>query len=174
LRALDDVGGDNRNHVEGERPLDQPIEEDRKGGNRPRYAPTMIAPSQYGWPAAAAAQSGLGSAPYSNTLIVDDTLPDQFLHSNNFTAFVTNPAGAVPSSARITQYTRGLIPRPDPSRGVPILAILGVGQNSTPSLNMATFIQGTGVVPGASWATPQNQRTLAQINVLERARFVLP
>jgi hypothetical protein len=129
--------------------------------------PRAIVPSQYGWPpglvAGGVAGGAAASAPYTNTLIFDDVLADQFIFSGPSQTAAPSPLGSVPSSARITPYTRGLVPRPDPKNGPPILAIVGVPLNSA-SLG--------GV--GASWSTQLNQRTVAQVNVLERARYLLP
>jgi len=99
--------------------------------------------------------TGAASAPFTNTFLIDDTLPDQFLYQTSNTAYAPSPAGMAASSARITQYTRGIVPRPDPSRGIPILAVLSVAQLG-------------------SLSNPQNLQTMAQVNVLERARYTLP
>lgn len=86
-------------------------------------------------------------------VLADDLLGDQFAFTGSATTAPT-PIGSVPSSLRITQYTRGLIPRPDPKNGLPVLAILSAG------------------IPGQT--NPQNQPVSALVNVLERARYVMP
>ena len=59
----------------------------------------------------------------------------------------------------MTQFSRGLVPRPDPKNGLPIIAIMGIGgQNASPGL-MTNSV---------------DQRLSAQITVLERTRYVLP
>jgi hypothetical protein len=132
--------------------------------------PRAINASQYGLPSPLAqplVYSGFGGAPYSNTLLLDDVLGDQFLYMGASQRFAPSPIGGGASAARITAYTRGLMPRPDPKGGLPILAFLGVGQMSTPT---APFLQ----VNAASWTDQQNQLQMVQVNVLERSRYVLP
>lgn len=131
--------------------------------------PTGIQASQYGYPPEQAGP-GAPSSPYTNTFILDDVLGDQFVYSGQSQTFAPSPSGSVPSSSRITSFTRGLVPRPDPKNGLPILAILGVGQSFSPS---ASVTQKDFTV-GGSWPNPQNQRSMAQVNVVERARWVLP
>lgn len=87
-------------------------------------SPTMLTPSQYGCPQATHIAP---SAPYTNTLVIDDVISDQFLYRGASQTFAPSPIGSVWSSARITQYSRGLGPRPDPNNGLPVLAIVGVG-----------------------------------------------
>lgn len=107
-------------------------------------------------------------AAFSNTVLIDDYLSQQFLFANSASSYVPSAAGIEPQSTPITAYTRGLVPRPEPSRGLPILAIFAVGQNSTPSQG------GSYQQAGASWTNQQNLATYAQINVIERTRYVLP
>ncbi len=127
--------------------------------------PKAINAAQYGWPLGNAFNNA-ATAAYTNTILLDDTLPDQFIYLGASQAGAPSALGMAASSSRITQYTRGLLSRPNPHAGLPILAVLGVGQNSTPS---------TGVYfGGASWTNPQNFQTTAQVNVLERTRYVLP
>jgi hypothetical protein len=122
------------------------------------------APAYGWWPGAAAYFGNRASAPYTNTFLIDDTLPDQFLYQQTVQGYAPSIAGMGASSVRITQFTRGIIPRPDPARGLPILAIMGVGQAYVPPL---TFW------PGASWPNSQQQPAMAQVSVLERARYTL-
>jgi hypothetical protein len=97
--------------------------------------------------------------------VIDDVVGDQFV---NPTVTPANPIAPPFSTAqpqagvRITQGTRGLIPRPDPKNGIPIIAILGVG---------AGYAGATGY--GAT-TNPQNQVVNAQVSILERTRYVLP
>lgn len=129
--------------------------------------PVAIQASQYGYPFSTFAPippPTVASAPYNNTFILDGVISDQFIYSGQSQTFAPSPLGAVPSSARITQFSRGLVPKPDPKNGLPIIAIVGVGQLGASSSN------GT----GASWANVQNLRTMAQVNVLERYRYVAP
>lgn len=86
-------------------------------------------------------------------VLADDVLGDQFAYTASATTAPT-PIGSVPSSVRITQYTRGLIPRPDPKDGLPIIAILSAG------------------IPGQT--NPQNQPVSALVNAVERTRWMLP
>lgn len=137
--------------------------------------------SQYGYPPAIAQACNVPSSAYTNTFVLDDTLSDQFIYAGLSQTSAPSPAGSVPSSARITQFSRGLMSRPDPKSGIPIIAIVGVGQISSPTViggvNTASPIAGgwmTRVVTGGSWSNPQNLRTMAQVNVLERTRYVLP
>lgn len=134
--------------------------------------PTQVIASQYGWPAAAPA--GNQVAPFSNTLLLDDIVGDQFIYWGASQSSAPSPLGSVPSAAPVTAYSRGLVPRPDPKNGLPIIAVLGVGQQSWPG----QFVGGEGgesfFTPSASWANPQNLRTMVQVDVLERTRYVLP
>lgn len=86
-------------------------------------------------------------------VLADDLLGDQFAYTASATTAPT-PIGSIPSSVRITQYTRGLVPRPDPKNGLPIVAILSAG------------------IPGQT--NPQNRPVSALVNTLERVRYVLP
>jgi len=132
--------------------------------------PGQIYGSTYGWPLGVASGAPLASAPYTNTFVLDDVLGNQFMYAGPSQLSAPSPIGAIPSSSQITQYARGLVPRPDPQRGLPILAILGVAQPMTASV----IGVGGGPIPGASWLNAQNLRTMAQVNILERARYVLP
>ncbi len=124
--------------------------------------PQQVQPSQYGWPGSG--QFSIGA--YTNTLLLDDTLADQFIYAGQSQTFAPSPIGSVPSSARMTPFTRGLVPRPDPKNAAPIIAIFGIGQNQASPYS--------GYTVGASWTNPQNLRSLAQMNVVERTRYVLP
>jgi hypothetical protein len=85
----------------------------------------------------------------SSCCLLDDILGDQFFGGNNFSA--ASPAGLTPTN-RITQYTRGLLPTLDPKNGPPIIAVIAAA--------------GAGTFPYPLLS--------AQVNVLERARYVLP
>lgn len=128
--------------------------------------PSSIIPSQYGGPVGIyTGQVLVSQGVYTNTILVDDAVGDQFLYTGASQQSAPSPIAAVRSAELITPYSRGLVPRPDPKNGLPILAILGVGQNGVPS---------TAFSASAAWPNPQNQRTMAQVNVLERTRYVLP
>lgn len=136
------------------------------------FNPDNVQASQYGYPLQY--DGGLfGQGPYSNTFLIDDLLPDQMMGwaSGLTTAPLPGILGA--SAARITQYSRGIVPRPDPSVGIPILALLGVGQSFINPMQLSAFGL-VNTVAGGSWANPQNRPAYAQINVLERSRYVLP
>lgn len=137
--------------------------------------PTAIQPSQYGYPGVLlAGQTGATSA-YSNTLLLDDTLPDQFVYSGaSITRYTPSPAGMVGSSSRISSFTRGVVPRPDPGRGLPIIAVLSVAQSYSPSQSFVPYPGGLLFAAGASWINSQQLATMAQVNVLERTRYVFP
>lgn len=140
------------------------------------FNPNNIAASQYGVPQYTASNvagaAGFPFGAYGNTILVDDTVPDQFIYVNaSSLGFAPSPANMTPSSMRITPYTRGVFPRPEPFRGIPPLAIFGVNQavNATYNPLLAFPVQ-----TGGSWANPQNLPAYVQINVLERARYILP
>lgn len=139
--------------------------------------PTQIQPSQYGFPLPIARNNGNPSAPYTNTLLMDDILGDQLIYTGQSQTFAPSPLGSIPSSARITQYSRGIIPRPDPKMGLPILAILGVGQtniaSSTVSFTYPNGVTASQVFAGASWTSTQALPSYVQVNVLERTRYLL-
>lgn len=131
--------------------------------------PAQINGNRYGWPSVNAVQAAIDNiSPYSNTILVDDTIPDQFIAWSNSINKVPSPAMLGASAAPISAYSRGLVPLPDPKFGIPPIAILGVGPAFAP---LQTTIGGA--VGGASWANPQNKPTYAQVNILERARYVL-
>ena len=98
--------------------------------------PTQVNPAQYGYPPSLASPWGAAPAAWSNTVVIDDTLGDQFLYLGQGQTFAPSPAVAVPSSTRMTQFTRGLVPRPDPKDGLPIIAVLGVGQAMDPAISV--------------------------------------
>lgn len=104
----------------------------------------IMLPDNATWFAGGSALVTLG-----NLIYIDDTLGDQFADVFN----ATSAPSQWNEPVRITQYTRGLVPRPDPKYGVPILALLGVGAS------------------GLSWPFPLMS---AQVNVLERVRYQLP
>lgn len=87
--------------------------------------------------------------PGQGNLIIDDTLGDQFTFSAGPAA---SPVGLT-GLTRITQWSRGLVPRPDPRDGIPYLAIVAI--------------------PGSGLANPFPLLT-AQVMVQERTRYILP
>ena len=119
--------------------------------------PTRILPAQYGYPPNLASPWGAPPGAWSNTILVDDTLGDQFLYYGQAQAFAPSPIGAVPSCTRMTQFTRGLVPRPDPKTGLPIIAILGVGQPADAAIgapiSFATYSTGPQSVGSAADAS---------------------
>ena len=137
------------------------------------FNPSFVQPSQYGYPLGISSllTNGLPSAPYTNTFLIDSVVDDQFLYWGQSQTFAPSPLGSVPSSVRVTPYSRGLAPAPDPKNGLPIIAILGVNPGVSPSSGGVDFTGAGWSVSGASWANPQNLRTMAQVNVLERTRY---
>jgi hypothetical protein len=136
--------------------------------------PTGIQSAQYGYASNgvfAGAAEVFPIAPYSNTIFIDDTLPDQFLAWTNTNGAIASGALFGASSGRITQYSRGIVPRPDPSRGLPVLAMIGVGQPYRPLELASSSFMATASIVGASWANPQNRQSMCQIDVLERVRY---
>lgn len=136
--------------------------------------PTQIQGSQYGYPQSVALNFTVPSAPYTNTLLIDDVLSDQFIYAGGSQTATPAPAGMAASSSRVTPYSRGLVPRPQPYVGMPIVAIVSVAQPATPSTTTLDGLGFTVPVPGASWSSQQNLRTMAQVNVQERTRYVFP
>jgi hypothetical protein len=143
--------------------------------------PTAIQASQYGWPGNVEQPISVGAR--SSTLLLDDVLGDQFMYGPARSAFqfpaqtfAPSPIGMAASSGRITVTpdTRGLVPRPDPRNGIPIIAFVGVGQTSNPGTTISVPSPIAVAVPVGSWVNPQNLRTMAQVNVLERSTYVLP
>ncbi len=135
--------------------------------------PQQINGTTYGWPLIiSAGGAGLfASSNYSNTLLIDDTLPDQFVYAGqSITTFTPSPAVMNASSARITQFSRGVVPRPDPFRSIPILAFMGVGVGR---ISSTSYLNPTMGIGNGQWLNPQNLPQYAQINVLERARYIL-
>jgi hypothetical protein len=138
--------------------------------------PQNISPSQYGWPAGligANPSQGIASAPYTNTLLLDDTAADQFIYAGASLAGAPSPLGSIPSAAAITQFTRGLVPEPDPKNGIPIIAILGLAQNGVQG-GSGVGALGSFQIPGASWTVPLNQAVSAQVALRARTRYILP
>ncbi len=148
-------------------------------------SPQQVNPFVYGFAPQFAIQNSFPSGYYSNTLLIDDTLPDQFAYAGTTKGFTPSPAVMGGSVGRITQYSRGVIPRPDPAYGVPILAFRGVGQQSIPTTaasvanddvpGVAKAQAGVQVfaVASAAWPNPQALPAYAQVDVVERARYVL-
>ena len=133
--------------------------------------------SAYGYPPAMEALNSYPIfSPYSNTILLDDVLTDQFVYwpAGTSQTFAPSPIGMVASSGRVTQFTRGIVPKPDPKTGLPIIAILGVAQQYTPSVQAAIGGGETATLPAASWTSQQTQATYAQVNILERTRYILP
>lgn len=141
--------------------------------------PAAISPSQYGW-APFFRGAGVPVGYYSNTILIDDTLPDQFIYAANTVGFTPSPAGMGASVGRITQYTRGIVPRSDPARGLPIIAFIGVNQQSVPTSTVLGVgnplgLGQTSIFGARAWPNPAGVLpTFAQISVVERARYVLP
>jgi hypothetical protein len=99
------------------------------------------------------------------SLVIDDVVGDQFIGAAITAASRQAPSFAAAQVAayyRITQATRGLIPRPDPKNGIPIIAILGVGAGNV------------GATGYGATTNPQNQVQSVQVQILERTRYVLP
>jgi hypothetical protein len=114
----------------------------------------------------AASDVGNLAGTVGNGVAIDDWVGDQFLiGGGSFIGYVPPPAqiGTLNSGIRITQYTRGLVPQPDPRNGFPIIAIVAVGQQ---------YVQANGQGASAAWANPQNLPLYAQVSVLERYRYV--
>jgi hypothetical protein len=84
-----------------------------------------------------------------NVIYVDDILQDQFIDVFSL-ASAPRPWN---EPIRVTPWTRGLVPRPDPKNGVPILALLAVGAS------------------GMAWPYPPMS---AVVEALPRTRYVLP
>jgi hypothetical protein len=91
---------------------------------------------------------------------LDDVTGHHYLLPYTSTNTAPSPAQAA-GTFEVTAFSRGLVPRPDPKNGVPVIAILAVGQASSGAIGI-----------GAS--NPQVRRLTAQVNVLERARYVMP
>jgi hypothetical protein len=100
----------------------------------------------------------------SNTFVIDDTFGEQYMYFQPTMTQAPSPLGTNQLGTRVTQYSRGLVPQPDPRNGLPILSLLAVGQAYAPSVVWQA---------GASWANPQNLQITAQVGVLERTRYVL-
>ena len=69
--------------------------------------PANIAPSVYGYPLGLFVTTG--HAPYTNRLLLDDTLADQFICYGPSQFVAPSPAGLSASAVRISQFSRGLI-----------------------------------------------------------------
>jgi len=140
------------------------------------FPPTSLVQnaSAYGIPSSWFPQNNLifGVAPYTNSLLLDDVLGEQFVFQGASQSFAPSPIGSVPSAARITQYTRGLVPQPDPKNGLPIIAILSLAQSVASPWNVTNHLGAGVTMAGASWTNPQNLPTYARINVLEKFRYV--
>ena len=109
---------------------------------------------------------GAGRYAFTNTLILDDVLGDQFLYVAGTSAvgpITPSPIGTAEGALRLTQYTRGLVPQPDPKNGLPIIAIVAAGQ---------PFVASSALHASASWQNPQNRLTTAQVSVLEKYRYI--
>ena len=119
-------------------------------------------PTIFGTPSIAASYVGTALLQQSQ-ITIDDVAGEQFL-SQAGGSLPPAPHGAGTNDfPRITQYTRGLVPTPDPKNGMPIIAFLGVGQYNTPSTIFSA---------SSAWANSQNLPAYAQVNVLERFRYV--
>ncbi len=87
-----------------------------------------------------------------NGFVLDDVVGDQFTIGPQSAA--PSPTPLPSSSIRVTPFSRGLIPAPDPKNGLPIFAVISVAPGVSPN--------------------PQTSRLSAQLAVLERTRYVLP
>lgn len=95
-----------------------------------------------------------------SALMVDDTGGGQYLGA--YTGIISWAPGVVPTVASaltgaelaITPYSRGLIPRPDPANGAPVIAML--------------------YIPGPGAGTPISQLLGMRVNALERALYIFP
>lgn len=87
------------------------------------------------------------------TAIIDDFLSDQRSAGGSTAPDPTTAETSAGTS--FVAYTRGLVPRPDPRNGLPILAVLAV-RSYVGSPN------------------PQNGLVTAQVNVIERTKYILP
>lgn len=85
----------------------------------------------------------------SSGWVLDDTLGEQFTLT---TTTAPSATGAAQQGQRITQYSRGLVPQPDPKNGLPIIAAVSVAAPQSFNQNLLT----------------------AQVSVLERTKYVLP
>lgn len=114
--------------------------------------PTQIIPSQYGYPINLASAWGAGGAAWTNTLLLDDVVGDQYLYLGTSQSAAPSPLGSTGSATSISAYARGLMPRPDPKNGVPIIAILGVGQPADQALSFPNLfpLDTVGPVAGGS------------------------
>ena len=96
---------------------------------------------------------GTSAGPLGNNVLIDDVVGEQFyttLHSVGAASPATLANGIV-GAIRQTQYSRGLVPSPDPKTGFPTIAILGNIPSTFPSWQMS-----------------------AQVSILEKTRYILP
>ena len=93
-----------------------------------------------------------------NTLVLDDVAGEQYAYGGYNQSNAPSVATALQNVIRMTQYSRGLVPQPDPKNGLPILAIMSVGIGAPLPL-------------GAS-PNSVNQRLSVQVTALERYRYV--
>ena len=99
--------------------------------------------------------SGPSTMNFNNVIYLDDIVGDQFVYN------IANIAAPSPSTqlstglrARISQYSRGTVPKPDPKNGLPIMSVIALPQTPS-SIGVAAL-------------------TSAQVGILERARYILP
>jgi hypothetical protein len=92
-----------------------------------------------------------------NLVTIIDTLGEQFISGFGTAGFVSTTA----PGRRNTAFSRGLMPRPDPKNGLPIIAFLG----------MPTASNNGALGPGLTPPLPV-MNVIAQVQ--ERTRFVLP
>ena len=93
-----------------------------------------------------------------NCILLDDVTGDQFAYSGANQAYAPSPVNFMNfGSIRMTQFSRGLVPTPDPKNGLPCIAIMSIsGQNASPNAFINTI----------------NQQISAQMFVQERFRYV--
>jgi hypothetical protein len=103
------------------------------------------------------------SGELSSVILLDDIRDDQLLYGpygNVIPALQQAPSpigtlGGVPAAVSVSQFSRGLVPQPDPKNGMPIISVLAVAASTA----------GTPAVLSLN---------NAQVAVQERTRYILP
>ena len=93
-----------------------------------------------------------------NSLVLDDVAGEQYAYGGYNQTSAPSVSTALANVIRMTQYSRGLVPTPDPKNGLPILAIMSVGIGAP--------------IPLGASPNSVNQFLSAQLTVLERYRYV--